>query len=124
MYISVTPSPFIITLRHKEVVSVGQIYPNQSIFAKMVDVLNRTGFSIKGYEFFHNTNVSNYYEQNTPPSKRYYLHKKVKEAFKVNATRREVIVPQDMADTIKEHPSYRYIEQLMKFGYNIQLTIT
>lgn len=58
-----------------------------------------------------------------PANRRYYLHSKVKKAFKVNATRREVIVPQDMADTITEHPCYKYIKQLMQYGYNIQLTI-
>lgn len=58
-----------------------------------------------------------------PPHKRYYLHRKVKDYFKVNATRREVLVPQKLADTISEHKAYMYIKQLMELGYNIQLTI-
>lgn len=62
-------------------------------------------------------------KNNTPPHKRYYLHRKVKQAFQVNATRREVVVPAAMADSLEFHLLYKYIKQLQELGYNIQLSI-
>lgn len=60
-----------------------------------------------------------------PPKKnhRYYLHRRVKEAFTVNARARTVFVPVQDADTLRDHRLWKYIARLAKLGYNIQITI-
>lgn len=65
---------------------------------------------------------------NTPPykisdSKRYYLHSKIKPFFKVNATRREILVPDSESENLQKHKCFKYIQKLQLIGYNIQITI-
>lgn len=53
-------------------------------------------------------------------NRRYYLHQRIKNLADYNAIRKEVSVPNDATDVMKN----KYVIELRdKFGYNIQLTI-
>jgi acetone carboxylase gamma subunit len=53
-------------------------------------------------------------------NRRYYLHQRIKNLADYNAIRKEVSVPNDATEVMKN----KYVIELRdKFGYNIQLTI-
>jgi hypothetical protein len=60
-------------------------------------------------------------KDNRKDNRRYYLHRKLKEHFKVNARKKTVFVPQN-SNTENGKIGF-YLSELVKEKYNIQVTI-
>lgn len=58
----------------------------------------------------------------TKDNRRYYLHRKLKEHFKVNARKKTVFVPEGLGMENKKVEFY--LSELAKEKYNIQVTIS
>lgn len=57
----------------------------------------------------------------TKPSRRYYLHRKLKDYYKVGARKRTVFVTQNSG--IENKKVEFYLSELLKEKYNIQYTL-
>ena len=55
-------------------------------------------------------------------SKRYYLHKKVREFTTINAREREIIVSDKLIESLSERQK-SYLNTLKNLGYNLQQTM-
>jgi len=58
----------------------------------------------------------------TKNSRRYYLHSKVKKFTTINAHSKQVEVTDQLIESLTDKQRF-YLDELMKFGYNLQYTI-
>lgn len=61
--------------------------------------------------------------ENLTKSKRYYLHKKVRDFVKLNPWSKCITIPQSRENELKQDPQWKYVKKLARAGYNIQYTI-